>query len=144
MNENNSSQYILSDILSDKDLMELSEDVPMPEGGTLEQFIGEAGVVEQAIQATGVKLPQLRPTSRALFLMRAFYLLGVLRGGEAYRNAILAIHDEDWEEKDCPFSMVGWIAEDVAENLNNPKIEDRNLLVQMLLLDEAQFDEDVK
>lgn len=129
MNKNNNKH-----ILSDKDLMELSENVPMPEGGTLEQFTWEAGVVANAVQATGVKLQQLRPISRALFLMRAFYLLGVLRGGESYRQKLCAIDGIDLETEECPFSLVAWMAGDVAEGLDNPKIKDRKLLVQLLEL----------
>lgn len=131
MSENSSNKHILSD----KDLMELSESAPMPEGGTLEQFLQEADVVAQAVQATGVKLQQLHPSSRALFLMRAFYLLGVLRGGESYRGEMCITDDVDWEAECCPFALVSWAAEDMAEELNNPEIEDRNLLIQLLELE---------
>lgn len=49
MNEN---KYILSDA----DIMELSEGCPMTEGGTLDEFVEEAAVVSQAVALAGVDL----------------------------------------------------------------------------------------
>lgn len=129
-------------ILSDKDIMELSECCPMSEGGTLEDFVCEAAVVGQAVKETGVNLQQLRPISRALFLMRAFYFLGIIRGGESYREEIYTIDELDSGvlsseiRKECHFSMVDWAAQDAAEELNTPEFEDRQRLVELLGLEE--------
>lgn len=76
-------------IFSDEELFELSESAPLTEGGTLEEFLSEAQQVAKAIEKTGVDLSALWPQVRALFLMRGFYFLGILRGGEAYRTALL-------------------------------------------------------
>lgn len=131
MNEN---KYILSDA----DIMELSEGCPMTEGGTLDEFVEEAAVVSQAVAVAGVDLKQLRPNSRALFLMRAFYFLGILRGGESYREELRVIDELDSGALDneiqetCPFSMVDWASQDMAEELDTPEFENRKRLIELL------------
>ena len=50
--------------------------------------------------------------------MRAFYLLGVLRGGEAYRNLVIDAETEP-EFVDLPFDMDTMAAADFTEDLNN-------------------------
>ena len=76
-------------ILSDEDLFDLSESAPLTEGGLLEDLLSEAQQVAEAIKKTGVDLSALSPQARALFFMRGFYFLGILRGGEAYRATLL-------------------------------------------------------
>lgn len=78
-----------NNILSDSELLELSEAAPMSEGGTLEELLEEAQQVAGAVKNTGVHLSALCPQARALFFMRGFYFLGILRGGEAYRATLL-------------------------------------------------------
>lgn len=120
-------------ILTDKDLMELSESVPMAEGGTMDAFISEAMVVKEAVEAVGIDLQKLRSRSKALFLMRTFYLLGVLRGGEAYRDAMCLEDDVDIEIEECPFSLDQNLAVMAAKELDNPGLDARKTLVEILL-----------
>lgn len=130
----NSNEYILSD----DELMELSEGCPMTEGGTLEELVDEAAVVAQAVAAAGVDLRQLRPSSRSLFLMRAFYFLGVLRGGESYRDELRTIDELAGGEGSCDFALTDWLAQDAAEELDHPEFDNRKRLVELLGLgDEA-------
>lgn len=130
-------------ILSNEDLMELSEGCPMTEGGTLDEFVEEAAVVAQAVAVAGVDLQQLRPNSRALFLMRAFYFLGVLRGGESYREDIYVTDEMDNGEisneirEPYAFSMVAWMAQDMADELDTPEFESRKKLVELLGLEDG-------
>lgn len=125
-------------ILSDEELIELSEGCPMTEGGTLDEFVEEAAVVAQAVAVAGVDLKQLHPNSRALFLMRAFYFLGILRGGESYREELRVIDELDSGavgneiQETCPFSMVDWASQDMAEELDTPEFENRKRLIELL------------
>lgn len=125
-------------ILSDEDIAELSEGCPMSEGGTLEDFVEEASVVAQAVKMAGVDLQQLRPSSRALFLAWSFYFLGVLRGGESYREEIYTIDElnsgdlNNEARETCAFALVDWIAQDMAEELDTPEVENRKRLVELL------------
>lgn len=81
-------------ILSDDDLLELSEETPLTEGGILEDLLDAADQVAEAVRASGVNLSALDDRARSLFFMRAFYFLGVLRGGEAYRAELLLLEDD--------------------------------------------------
>lgn len=85
-------------ILSDDELLELSDSAPMIEGGTLEDFLSEAEQVAEAVQKAKVSFFGLDLRGKALFYMRAFYFLGVLRGGEAYREELLLDDDINAEE----------------------------------------------
>lgn len=77
-------------ILSDEDLLDLSELAPLQEGGNLEDFLREAKEVMRAIdEAKADDGVLVDDRAWAVYLMRGFYLLGVLRGGEAYRAALL-------------------------------------------------------
>lgn len=85
-----------------------------------------------------MKLQQLRPDSRALFLMRAFYFLGVLRGGESYREEIYVTDELNSGEisneirEPCTFALVDWMAQDMADELDTPEFESRKKLVELL------------
>lgn len=85
-------------ILSDDDLLELSEGTPLTEGGILEDLLDAADQVAEAVRASGVNLSALDDRARSLFYMRAFYFLGVLRGGEAYRAELLLEDDAGTDE----------------------------------------------
>lgn len=92
-------QYFLN-----MDLAELSEDTPLSEGDGVAEFQEEAEAVAAALKGSGVpagKVPAGR--ARSLFLMRAFYFLGVFRGGEAARATIL---DDEAENGDFQLSDV--------------------------------------
>lgn len=102
-------QYFL-----DRDLAELSEDTPLSEGDSLEMFEDEARVVAEALKKAGVPAGKVSPgRARSLFLMRAFYFLGVLRGGEAARNMLLG---ED-EAEDKKLVLAEWCTQRFAEEL---------------------------
>lgn len=77
-------------ILSDDELFDLSESAPLTEGGTLDELLDESKEVMRAIDAAkaddGVLVDD---RAWALYLMRGFYFLGILRGGEAYRATLL-------------------------------------------------------
>lgn len=105
-------------ILSDEELLELSEYAPMTEGGTLEELLEEAKVVAAAIRKTGESLSGLDKRAKALFYMRAFYFLGVLRGGEAYRVSLLLDDDINAEEPpQIDFGLSDSCAELFADDL---------------------------
>lgn len=91
-------------IFQDKDLQKLSEDTPLPEGATLEEF--EAAAREVLKAADKIHVNPRQGKTRALFLMRGLYFLGVLRGGEAYRNALLCMDDPETPEPETvPFEL---------------------------------------
>lgn len=77
-------------ILSNDELFDLSESAPLTEGGTLDELLDEAKEVMRAIDEAkaddGVLVDN---RAWALYLMRGFYFLGILRGGEAYRATLL-------------------------------------------------------
>lgn len=87
-------------ILPDDELMELSELAPLTEGGTLDDFLAEAKEVMRAIdEAEADDGVLVDDKAWALYLMRGFYFLGMLRGGEAYRAALLI---DDGKSDDVP------------------------------------------
>lgn len=106
-------------ILSDEDVRDLSDLTPFAEGDTvgfLEDGDGygfwaaaEEIAVASAVQAAKLETGQ----ARALFHMRSFYLLGVLRGAEAYRSMLT---DEE-KTKDIAFSLDSSAAEEFREDL---------------------------
>ena len=102
----------------DSEMPYLTEYTPYAEGAPLDEFMDEATIVVNAIKKTGVKLENLH--SQALFLMRGFYLLGVLRGGEAYRGMMRDIVEPDNLDpaESLPFSLDDVLADDFAFDLN--------------------------
>lgn len=108
-------------ILSDDELLDLSEAAPLTEGGTLEELLGEAQHVAEAVEKTGERLNGMDKKARALFYMRAFYFLGVLRGGEAYRASLLL--DDDIKAEELPqaaFELSDSCTELFADELRLP------------------------
>lgn len=113
-------------ILSDAELLALSELTTFAEGEgvcwgiengkPVGGFWDLAAEVAKATAAAGAALPSGQ--ARAVLAMRAFYLLGVLRGGEAYRNTVIDTGTEP-EFVDLPFDMDAMAAADFAEDLNN-------------------------
>lgn len=83
-------------ILTDEELMELSEDAPYMEGGLLSEFLEEVKVAAQAVKDKGSALRNEK--ARILFLMRAAYFLGIQRGGEAYRWELQVANDMEESE----------------------------------------------
>lgn len=77
-------------ILPDDELFDLSESAPLTEGGTLDELLDEAKEVMRAIdEAKADDGVLVDDRAWALYLMRGFYFLGILRGGEAYRATLL-------------------------------------------------------
>lgn len=108
-------------ILPDDELLDLSEAAPLTEGGTLEELLGEAQHVAEAVEKTGERLNGMDKKARALFYMRAFYFLGVLRGGEAYRASLLLDNDINAEElPQAAFELSDSCAELFADELRLP------------------------
>ncbi|WP_312615070.1 hypothetical protein [Oscillibacter sp.] len=113
-------------ILSDAELVALSELTAFAEGEgvcwgiengkPVGGFWDLAAEVAKATAAAGAALPSGQ--ARAVLAMRAFYLLGVLRGGEAYRNTVIDTETEP-EFKDLPFELDAMAAADFAEDLGN-------------------------
>ena len=109
-------------ILDDSALRDLADTTPYSEGGLLSDFMDEAEEVVEAITKTGVKIKDER--ARLLFLMRGFYLLGILRGGEEYRGTLQAVEEvespgmEQTEFERVPFELSDSCADLFADDLN--------------------------
>lgn len=105
-------------ILSDNELLELSEGTPLTEGGTLDELLKAAEQVAEAVRKTGVSPYSLDRQARILVYMRGFYFLGVLRGGEAYRDRLLLEDDIDADEPlQVPFELSEGCAEVFAADI---------------------------
>ena len=110
-----------SPILSDEDILTLSEYTPFSEGETVyfeddgEPACGFWGAAQEVAAASAAQAAKLKTgQARTLFHMRSFYLLGVLRGAEAYRSMLT---DEAEEHREIPFSLDELSAEDFREDL---------------------------
>lgn len=75
-------------ILKDSELRDIADDTPYSEGGLLSDFMDELAEAKRASTEANVTL--CSGAARLLFLVRSVYFLGVLRGGEAYREQLLA------------------------------------------------------
>ena len=120
----------MSNIFLDMDLAELSEGTPLSEGNGVTEFQMEAEGVAAALKKAGVpagRVPSGR--ARSLFLMRAFYFLGVFRGGEAARAAIL-----DEEREGGKFSLSDSCTELFAEDLKAMDCEELASICKTLSL----------
>ncbi len=72
------------------DLTDLLKGTPLSEEGGVIEFRKEAEELSEAMKRARIDLTKVKDgRARALFLMRNFYLLGVLRGGEAARTVLL-------------------------------------------------------
>lgn len=100
----------------DMDLAELSEYTQFTEESSLETFEWETEAVAAALEEAGIS-PRRVPAgpARVLFLMRAFYFLGVFRGGEAARAAIVEPTGEDGDL----FALSSSRTKAFAENLKS-------------------------
>lgn len=107
----------MSCILSDEELRFLSEYTPYAEGGLLSEFEEEGKQVVQAIAQANTQVADKR--ARRLLLLRGFYFLGVLRGAEAYRTAVLeAVKPELSAHEPLPFELDEGCAQLFADDLN--------------------------
>lgn len=121
-------------ILSDKEIVDLRDFTPFPEGDPIYFYddddetpiLGFWGVAEEVARATAAEAAMLETgQARALLMMRSFYFLGVLRGAEEYRSYITADeHLEDNGLEAIPFELAEGAAEDFREELDKmpPKL----------------------
>lgn len=82
-------------ILLDEEIQEFTDYTPLAEGAGLQDFQEEAAVVAKAVAELNERVPD--PRARTLYMMRAFYFLGVLRGGEVYRETVRDVLEADVE-----------------------------------------------
>ncbi|MEY8385907.1 hypothetical protein AALC17_01280 [Oscillospiraceae bacterium 38-13] len=126
-------------ILSDEDIRNLTDTTPFSEGdsvGFLEDgdACGFWMAAEEAAAAAAIQAAKLTTgQARALFHMRSFYFLGVLRGAEAYR---FMLTDEE-KVKDMAFSLDSGAAEEFLEDLESMEAEDFRRLCALLGLSVA-------
>lgn len=72
------------------DLADLAEAAPLSEEAGAVEFQAEARNLAAAVNEMDIGFSKVKDQRiRALFIMRAFYLLGVIRGGEAARSVLL-------------------------------------------------------
>lgn len=121
-------------ILSNEDIRNLTDTTPFSEGepvGFLEDGDGcgfwmaaEEVAVASAVQAAKLTTGQ----ARALFHMRSFYFLGVIRGAEEYRSMLT----EDMESENAPFSLDDYASAEFRESLETMAPEDFQRLCALL------------
>ena len=108
-------------ILSDDELLDLSEFNTLTEGDGLEELLEEARHVAEAVRQTGERLNGMDKKARVLFYMRAFYFLGILRGGEAYRFYLMMGNDDSARRpRQIPYTLDGLCTEIFADDLRIP------------------------
>lgn len=99
-------------VLSDEALLSLSETTLYGEGDNCLWYVEDGkpvggfwSIAEEVARATAADAVQISSgQGRAILAMRAFYFLGVLRGGEAYRR--LVAPEEEFEKLiDLPFTV---------------------------------------
>lgn len=126
-------------ILSDEDIRNLTDTTPFSEGDSVgfledEDACGFWLAAEEAAAAAAIQAAKLTTgQARALFHMRGFYFLGVLRGAEAYR---FMLTDEE-KVKDMAFSLDSGAAEEFLEDLEAMEAEDFRRLCALLGLSVA-------
>ena len=127
-----------SRILTNDDLIALSEDTMLSEADGVSWAIDDGtpdggfwSLAEDVAKATKTAAADLCSwQAHVVFAMRAFYLLGVLRGGEAYRNLVTPFDEPEFRE--IPFTLDKNFSEDCVEDLNSISVEDLNGLLTML------------
>nr|WP_326215447.1 hypothetical protein [uncultured Oscillibacter sp.] len=136
-------------VLSDEALLSLSEYTPYSEGDAFLWVIdigkkvgGFWGIAEDVARAIAADAIHLRSgQARALLAMRAFYFLGVLRGGEAYRSLVAGNDDDEPEFKDLPFEVFSQL---FVEDMNDLPEEEFNSILALLGLTVPWAAEDMK
>ncbi len=118
-------------LLTNEYMPYLSESV---EGGTMFDFCDEFQAVSDALHTCGVDIASMRPKLRLLFVLRAFYLLGMLRGGESYREDMLVEYDllDDVEFEPCKFALDEICADKAKDDLEATDPNEINKLLKML------------
>lgn len=121
-------------ILSNEAIRNLTDTTLFSEGdsvGFLEDGDGcgfwlaaEEVAVASAVQAAKLTTGQ----ARALFHMRSFYFLGVIRGAEEYRSMLT----EDMESENAPFSLDECCSQEFRESLEAMRPEEFQRLCALL------------
>lgn len=108
-------------ILSDDEIMGFWETNAIPEDGGIYNI---SCVAKEIVEADANVIEKLKSSeARALFFMREFFLLGVLRGAETYR-AIGHTGDADLcDIPDLPFRPLKLCSLDLVEELNENNAE---------------------
>lgn len=105
-------------ILEDENLRFFNEYTPFAEGSGLTDFCAEAEEVVKAVAEGQAMVRDKR--ARRLLLLRGFYFLGVLRGGEAYRNTMLDMVTPDQPDPEpLHLDLDKGCAQLFAEDLNS-------------------------
>ena len=127
-----------SKILTDDELRALADwtDFSEGEGVGFREMSGDlAGGFPTILRDVGAAVAgeatRLPGPERVLFLCRSFYLLGVLRGGEAYRDSLECDMEAELPEP-LPFELDDFAAADFADGLLELKPEDRDKLLELL------------
>lgn len=125
-------------ILTDDELRSLADwtDFSEGEGIGFRELSGElAGGFPAALRAVAAaasgEAERLPGPERVLFLCRAFYFLGVLRGGEAYRDSLECDMEAELPEP-LPFELDDFAAADFKDGLLELKPEDRDKLLELV------------
>ena len=104
-------------LLENEELKFLSEYTPYAEGGILSEFEEEGKRVAKALAQVNTQVADKR--AKRLLLLRGFYLLGVLRGAEAYRTVVLdEVQPEHPDDDPLPFELDEVCAQLFADGLN--------------------------
>ena len=115
-------------ILDEQSLRDLADGTPCAEGSPLEDFLEEGKEVVRALDQVGAASKDQRV--RLLAMMPGFYFLGVLRGGEAYRDTLQATEEvnEPGTEREIipslPFALSELCTEDFVEEAEELRAEE--------------------
>lgn len=125
-------------ILTDDELRALADwtDFPEGEGVGFREMSGElaggfAAILRAVSAAVAGEATRLPGPERVLFLCRAFYFLGVLRGGEAYRDSLECDMEAELPEP-LPFELDDFAEADFADGLLELKPEDLEKLLELV------------
>lgn len=121
-------------ILSDEDIRNFTDTTPFSEGDSVGflEGVDSCGfwlAAEEVAKASAAQAAKLTTgQARALFHMRSFYFLGVLRGAEEYRSMLT----DDMKTENAPFSLDDYASEEFRESLEAMEPEDFQRLCALL------------
>lgn len=125
-------------IMPDEELRQIGDwtDFQEGEGVGIRESDGELvggfpDILRDAAKAAGGEEERLPAPERVLFLCRAIYFLGVLRGGEAYRDSLECDIEAELPEP-LPFELDGIAAADFTDDLLCMRKKDRDDLLSLL------------
>ena len=121
-------------ILSDEAIRDLAGETLFNEADTVGGLMegcpwGFWAAAEEVSEASAAQAAKLKTgQARALFYMRSFYLLGVIRGAEEYRHTLT----DKYDLKTIPFSLDNWSSLDFLESLETMKPDEFQRLCALL------------